>query len=223
MQDLTLKIQRSHHVSQLMTIISQWKTAQNEAIKNLREQETIRRTATGSTAADAAVAGATIAGGTLLGTGFGLLLSPFTFGVSIPVGIAIGTAVGGASVAVAHHSIINAPIAEIDRKILEVNKKLQEFYHYCRETATNLSVTPKQVYAISLECIRESASTTEQITAIIRKYQNPIVANTIEGFGFLLSSDMLPKNVDQINVNQSLDIARKLENDGDKLTSYLKL
>ena len=94
MQDLTLKIQRSHHVSQLMTIISQWKTAQNEAIKNLREQETIRRTATGSTAADAAVAGATIAGGTLLGTGFGLLLSPFTFGVSIPVGIAIGTARG---------------------------------------------------------------------------------------------------------------------------------
>ena len=60
------------------------------------------------------------------------------------------------------------------------------------------SVTPEQVYAISLECAKESASTTEQITAVIRKYQNPTMAAKIRGFGFLLSDDSFPPNLDEM-------------------------
>ena len=203
-----------------MTIIPQWKAAQEETIKNLREQA-IKRTPTGATV----VRGAAF--GTVIGTASGLAFAPLTFGVSMVVSSAVGGAVGSSSSAAAVScSIVDAlkqSIAEIDRKILEVNKKLQEFYCFCRETATNQSVTPKQVYAISLECIRESASTTEQITAIIRKYQNPRIVIIIKGFGFFLSSDMLPKNLKEIDSKRSLDIARKLENERDKLMGYLNL
>ena len=106
---------------------------------------------------------------------------------------------------------------------MEVNKELEKFYCFCCETANNYSVNRDQVYAISLECARVSASTTEDVTDIIRKYRNPTVANAIEGFGFCLSSQIFPNNLTETSREDMSDIVRRLEQEYDQLMSYLKL
>ena len=68
-----------------------------------------------------------------------------------------------------------------------------------------------------------SASTTEQINDIICKYQNPTVANKIEGFGFLLSTDIFPDNMNEISSENMTVIVRRLNEEHDQLMRHLKL
>ena len=79
-----------------------------------------------------------------------------------------------------------------------LNEQLFQFYLSCQESTLRYTrFTPEQIYAISLKCARESV-TTDQIKAIILKYQNPTQANNVEGFGYLLDTDLLPTDLNKM-------------------------
>ena len=79
-----------------------------------------------------------------------------------------------------------------------LNEQLLQFYLSCQESTSRYTrFTPEQIYAISLKCAGESV-TTDQIISIILKYQNPTQASNVEGFGYLLDTDLLPTDLNKM-------------------------
>ena len=196
-QDLTQHIQQSDHVSRLKNVINQWKTKLREYSQHTAIPPLVDLLF--GAEADAVVGG-----------GVGAVFGGCALGFNV-----FGGAFGALGGAIAE----NALKQSIKEKTLEVNEELEKFYHFCHETA----IKPEQVYAISLECARVSASTTEDVNDIIRKYQNPTVANAIEGFGFRLSSQIFPNDLTETSREDTRDIVRRLEQEHDQLMRYLEL
>ena len=79
-----------------------------------------------------------------------------------------------------------------------LNEQLLQFYLSCQESTSRYTrFTPEQIYAISLKCAGKPV-TTDQIISIILKYQNPTQANNVEGFGYLLDTDLLPTDLNKM-------------------------